>query len=115
MRGQQRLALGTRVISEIVDAEISHYNFDQITLACARAAATLRGGRLITKREALSELLRDGAPARLVADISERRYGGVRRTGLAWRIRRALMFRAYATAQIRSLLADGYAQRSSTA
>jgi hypothetical protein len=41
----------------------------------ARAQVTLRDGRLITKREALSELDRTGAPARVVNDIRERRYG----------------------------------------
>jgi hypothetical protein len=36
---------------------------------------TLRDGRLITKREALDELTRTGAPATVVSDIRERRYG----------------------------------------
>ena len=79
---------------------------DQIALAYARAAVTLRDGRLITKREALEELVRRGAPARLVADIRQRRYGEASRVGLVWRARRALMFRAYMGSAIRSLLAE---------
>jgi hypothetical protein len=79
---------------------------DQVALAYARAAVTLRDGRLITKREALEELTQRGAPALLVADIRQRRYGEVRKAGLVWRTRRALTFRTYMRSAIRSLLAE---------
>ncbi|MGW1670781.1 nucleotidyltransferase [Streptomyces sp. NPDC002324] len=44
-------------------------------LTLARATATLREGRLITKREALDLLPVLGAPAEVVEDIRRRRYG----------------------------------------
>ncbi|MFE4170717.1 hypothetical protein ACFRR7_01510 [Streptomyces sp. NPDC056909] len=44
-------------------------------LTFARAAVTLREGRLVTKREALDELRAQGAPAEVVDDIAHRRYG----------------------------------------
>lgn len=44
-------------------------------LTFARATATLREGRLITKREALDLLPGLGAPPEVVADIRGRRYG----------------------------------------
>lgn len=87
---------------------------DQVVLACARAAVTLRDGRLITKSEALDELARCGAPDRLVADIRQRRYGEIGEPGLVWRLRRALMFRRYMSSEIRSLLADPPAVFSSS-
>ncbi|MFC9277601.1 nucleotidyltransferase domain-containing protein [Streptomyces collinus] len=43
-------------------------------LTFARATVTLRDGRLVTKREALGELRRLGAPEEVVADIERRRY-----------------------------------------
>ena len=45
-------------------------------LTFARATATLRDGRLISKREALDLLPTLGAPAEVVADIARRRDGG---------------------------------------
>lgn len=45
-------------------------------LTFARATATLRDGRLISKREALDLLPTLGAPAEVVEDIERRRYGG---------------------------------------
>ncbi|MDX2605184.1 nucleotidyltransferase domain-containing protein [Streptomyces caniscabiei] len=45
-------------------------------LTFARATATLRDGRLISKREALDLLPALGAPAEVVQDIERRRYGG---------------------------------------
>ncbi|WP_216587093.1 nucleotidyltransferase domain-containing protein [Streptomyces brasiliscabiei] len=44
-------------------------------LTFARATATLRDGRLITKREALDLLPTLGAPAEVVEDVRRRRYG----------------------------------------
>lgn len=44
-------------------------------LTFARATATLREGRLITKREALDLLPTLGAPVEVVEDIRRRRYG----------------------------------------
>ncbi|MDT0569288.1 nucleotidyltransferase domain-containing protein [Streptomyces sp. DSM 3412] len=45
-------------------------------LTFARATATLRDGRLISKREALDLLPTLGAPAEVVADVARRRDGG---------------------------------------
>ncbi|WP_086799333.1 nucleotidyltransferase domain-containing protein [Streptomyces caniscabiei] len=45
-------------------------------LTFARATATLRDGRLISKREALDLLPALGAPAEVVQDMERRRYGG---------------------------------------
>jgi hypothetical protein len=73
-------------------------------LTVARATATLRDGRLITKNEALAELAALRAPAEVIADIRARRYAHAvplnpyrrrhraRRTGLFMRtaIERAL-------------------------
>ncbi|RKE22591.1 nucleotidyltransferase domain-containing protein [Streptomyces sp. TLI_171] len=44
-------------------------------VTAARADLALRTGRLVTKREAIAELLALGAPLDLVADIAARRYG----------------------------------------
>ncbi|MDX3518082.1 aminoglycoside adenylyltransferase domain-containing protein [Streptomyces scabiei] len=44
-------------------------------LTLARATATLREGRLISKREALDLLLALGAPEEVVEDVRRRRYG----------------------------------------
>ncbi|MCQ9131246.1 nucleotidyltransferase domain-containing protein [Streptomyces hilarionis] len=45
-------------------------------LTFARATATLRDGRLITKRQALDDLPALGAPPEVVADVARRRYPG---------------------------------------
>lgn len=88
---------------------------DLCTLIVARAAITLRDGRLVTKAQALDELARRGAPVRLVADIRRRRYGAIKETSAArvtrdpgkrllWRVQRALIFRRYVRAEVRELL-----------
>ena len=69
-------------------------------LTVARATVTLRDGRLVTKREALAVLAELGAPARLVDDITRRRYGGSGRVWPLWRIRRARLARTFTRAQI---------------
>ncbi|MFD6426879.1 hypothetical protein [Streptomyces sp. NPDC060198] len=74
-------------------------------LTFARATVTLRDGRLITKGEALDELLFLGAPVAVVEDIRGRRYG----TALPedpsgdWRARRALLAREFVRAGITGL------------
>ena len=55
-------------------------------LTLARASVTLSDGRLISKREALEVLVRLDAPAALVADIRQRRYGPFRRASPWWRL-----------------------------
>ncbi|WP_217170364.1 nucleotidyltransferase [Streptomyces sp. AC512_CC834] len=66
-------------------------------LTFARATATLREGRLITKRQALDELPALGAPGEVVEDISERRYGDPARPAATqeWTGRRAELTRSY--------------------
>ncbi|AUG75037.1 nucleotidyltransferase [Kitasatospora sp. MMS16-BH015] len=64
-------------------------------LVLARATATLRDGRLITKAEALTELLALGAPPHVVRDIHDRRYGTPKPTHRFQRVRRAMQARAF--------------------
>jgi hypothetical protein len=74
-------------------------------LVLARATVTLRDGRLITKGEALSELLELGAPADIVRDIHERRYGDPKPISRLGRIRRAIRARAFVRRGIKRTLA----------
>lgn len=64
-------------------------------LTLARAQVTLRDGRLITKREALDALARAGAPARLLRDIRERRYGTPPAPPEEWLAERGELARSY--------------------
>jgi hypothetical protein len=64
-------------------------------LTLARAAVTLREGRLITKGEALDVLARQGAPADVIRDIRDRRYGIVPPASDDWLARRGELTRAY--------------------
>ncbi|WP_329216160.1 nucleotidyltransferase domain-containing protein [Streptomyces sp. NBC_01485] len=64
-------------------------------LTYARAAVTLREGRLITKREALDALPGLGAPVEVVADIERRRYGRPGEPDEEWLARRGELARAY--------------------
>ncbi len=66
----------------------------------ARAAATLRDGRLVTKREALDLLTVMGAPAEVVADIRDRRYGTMPLVPDEWRDRRGALAMAFVRAGI---------------
>ncbi|EHN73720.1 hypothetical protein SMCF_6844 [Streptomyces coelicoflavus ZG0656] len=74
----------------------------------ARATATLREGRLITKREALAELPALGAPAEVVEDVAERRYGNRARPAprAEWTARRADLTRSYLGPAIDTLVAS---------
>ena len=74
-------------------------------LTYARGVVTLRDGRLITKREALDELGRLGAPARVVEDIRARRYGERPPDGLFWRSRRGHQTRVFVRDRIRRTVA----------
>ncbi|MEU8625657.1 nucleotidyltransferase domain-containing protein [Streptomyces sp. NPDC048669] len=74
-------------------------------LVLARAAVTLRDGRMITKGEALTELLDLGAPSDLVHDIRERRYADPVPISRAERVRRGERARAFVRDGIRSTLA----------
>ena len=64
-------------------------------LTLARAQVTLRDGRLITKREALDVLARMGAPAGVVGDIRERRYGTAPAASEEWLAERGELARSY--------------------
>ncbi|MEV0386187.1 nucleotidyltransferase domain-containing protein [Nonomuraea sp. NPDC050643] len=72
-------------------------------LTVARAAVTLREGRMITKREALDLLPGMGAPEKVVADIRARRYGTP--PPVLSRFRRARLTRAFVRSAIRKTLA----------
>ncbi|QNE22137.1 nucleotidyltransferase [Kribbella qitaiheensis] len=72
----------------------------------ARAATTLRDGRLITKQAALRELPALGAPLDVVQDIVKRRYDGAGSSPWSpWRLRRGKQTRTYIRTTIDSLLA----------
>ncbi len=74
-------------------------------LTLARAQVTLREGRLITKREALDELDRAGAPASVVSDIRARRYGAPPAPSDAWLAERAELARSHVRLGIQRTLA----------
>lgn len=71
----------------------------------ARATATLKDGRLITKREALDLLPGLGAPAELVADVRGRRYEEPTAPAQEWTARRAELTRGYLGPAIDRLVA----------
>ncbi|WP_051840234.1 nucleotidyltransferase domain-containing protein [Streptomyces sp. NRRL F-5126] len=74
----------------------------------ARAAVTLREGRLVTKREALAELARMGAPAGVVEDVRALRYDpDPVPAAEPWRSRRGEEARAFIRAGIERVLANG--------
>ncbi|MEV6809054.1 nucleotidyltransferase [Streptomyces sp. NPDC051132] len=77
-------------------------------LTYARAAVTLREGRLISKREALDRLPALGAPADVVADITRRRYDDPAPSlpDDGWRARRAEATRAFLGPAIDALVAE---------
>ncbi|MFH8286931.1 nucleotidyltransferase domain-containing protein [Streptomyces antibioticus] len=75
-------------------------------LTFARATATLRDGRLISKREALDLLPGLGAPTELVEDITRRRYDDRHAAPEAdWTERRAALARGYLGQAIDGLVA----------
>lgn len=76
-------------------------------LVLARATVTLREGRLITKAEALTELLELGAPPEVVRDIHDRRYSNPKPISRLRRIRRAIRARAFVKRGIKRTLAAG--------
>ncbi|RMI87236.1 nucleotidyltransferase [Streptomyces sp. ZS0098] len=71
----------------------------------ARAAVTVREGRLISKREALEVLPGLGAPGEVVADVRARRYGGTMATDEGRIRRRAELVRGYLGPAIDALVA----------
>jgi Nucleotidyltransferase domain len=78
---------------------------DLAPLTLARAAVTLREGRLITKREALDVLPGLGAPAPVVSDIHTRRYGRPGPVPWRWRVRRARLTKDFVADGIDRVLA----------
>jgi len=83
----------------------NHIWVDLGLLVLARAGVTLRDGRLITKREALTELADLGAPADVLRDIYQRRYETAPPMSAQWRDRRGLLARTFVRAGIERLLA----------
>jgi hypothetical protein len=73
---------------------------DLAMVTLARAETTLRTGSLITKQAALAHLPALGAPAAVVQDIHQRRYGGAVDRSLSWRLHRANLTRTYLRAKI---------------
>jgi hypothetical protein len=74
-------------------------------LTLARAATTLRDGRLITKADALGVLTDMGAPADVVDDIRQRRYGAPVPATEQWIARRAELALTFLGPEIRRILA----------
>ncbi|OYP18271.1 nucleotidyltransferase [Streptomyces sp. FBKL.4005] len=74
-------------------------------LTFARATVTLRDGRLVSKRDALTELPALGAPGEVVEDITRRRYGDPAPARESWIVRRAELTRAYLGPAIDALVA----------
>ncbi|MET9735822.1 nucleotidyltransferase [Streptomyces sp. NPDC006458] len=75
-------------------------------LTFARASATVRDGRLISKREALELLPGLGAPVEVVEDIRGRRYDDPPPVTPRWRVRRAGLVRDYLGPAIDALVAS---------
>jgi hypothetical protein len=75
-------------------------------LTLARATVTLRDGRLITKAEALGVLTGLGAPAEVVDDIRQRRYGDPDPAAPRWIARRAELTLAFLRPAIEQVLAQ---------
>jgi hypothetical protein len=73
-------------------------------LTMARATVTLRDGKLITKAEALRVLTELGAPAEVVDDIRQRRYGKPDPAAQQWIARRAELTRAFLRPAIEQLV-----------
>jgi hypothetical protein len=71
----------------------------------ARATATLRDGRLISKREALELLPELGAPVEVVEDVRQRRYGDPAPPTEEWTARRGELTRSYLGPAIDELVA----------
>ncbi|MEV6587206.1 nucleotidyltransferase domain-containing protein [Streptomyces acidicola] len=73
----------------------------------ARAAVTLKDGRLITKKEALDLLPGLGAPVEVVEDVRRRRYESrVATPGEEWTARRSRLTREYLGPAIDALVRD---------
>ncbi|MBA2812112.1 nucleotidyltransferase domain-containing protein [Streptomyces sp. KM273126] len=73
----------------------------------ARAAVTLKDGRLITKKEALDLLPGLGAPVEVVEDVRRRRYESrVAAPGEEWTARRSRLTREYLGPAIDALVRD---------
>ncbi|WP_327268127.1 nucleotidyltransferase domain-containing protein [Streptomyces sp. NBC_01218] len=79
---------------------------DLALLTPARAAVTLRTGRLITKGEALEVLRSWDAPPEVVADIEERRYGSPAPATEGWTVRRGRLARDFARTAVGGLIAE---------
>ena len=75
-------------------------------LTLARATVTVQDGRLITKAEALGVLTRLGAPAEVVDDIRQRRYGEPGPASQRWIARRAELTLTFLRPAIEQLVAQ---------
>ncbi|MEU7279925.1 nucleotidyltransferase domain-containing protein [Streptomyces sp. NPDC045431] len=73
-------------------------------LTLARAATTLRDGKLITKADALGVLTDMGAPADVVDDIRRRRYGVPAPATEQWIARRAELTLTFLRSHIRQVV-----------
>lgn len=75
-------------------------------LTLARATVTLRDDKLITKAEALSVLAELGAPAEVVEDIRQRRYGDPGPASQQWIARRSELTRTFLRPAIEQLISQ---------
>jgi len=88
----------------LVGAAITDTQRQELKLA-HEELVTLGQGRLITKREALDVLTAMGAPAEVVDDIYQRRYGTGSSLSTQWRARRGQLAQTYVRAGIERVLA----------
>ncbi|GAA0655065.1 nucleotidyltransferase domain-containing protein [Kitasatospora atroaurantiaca] len=84
-------------------------------LTLARATVTMQDGRLITKAEALDVLTQLGAPAEVVDDIRQRRYGAPGPASPQWIARRAELALTFLRLAIEQVVTDGTDVSSPTA
>jgi hypothetical protein len=76
-------------------------------LTLARATVALRDDALITKAQALGVLIELGAPAKVVDDIRERRYGAPDPASQAWIARRAELTLGFLRPALEGTIATG--------
>jgi hypothetical protein len=86
---------------------LSDHWVDLGLLTVARGSATLAGGGLVTKTQALAMLPDLGVPPGLVAEVAGRRAGQQIRVGLRWRVRRARLASQLVGGAVARVLSEG--------
>jgi hypothetical protein len=106
MGGSRSQAVDRRVAARPASASVPRPGrVDLGLLTFARATVTLRDGKLITKAQALCVLTELGAPAEVVDDIRQRRYGDPGPASQRWIARRAELTLAFPRPAIEQVVA----------